>query len=129
MKICPPTITILSFLFIAVGIISTGFRVWQFNVVRPTFLEQLYILIVGVLAVVAGVYMMRGRNWARWLAIGWLSFHVVVSAFYELRALAFHLVFVALLAWLLFRRESQEWFMSAPKAAEPPVPTDLPPAS
>jgi hypothetical protein len=130
MKICPPTITVLSFLFVAIGVISTGVHVWQFNVARPTFFEEAGIYTIGALAVIAGIYMLRGRNWARWLAMGWICFHVIVAAFnqsvgWASIGLLIHAVFVALLAWFLFRRESQQWFKPQPVVA--PTGTPLPP--
>jgi hypothetical protein len=125
MKNCPPTVTLLSFLFVAVGVISTAVHVWQFNITRPTKLEVAGVFAIGTLAVVAGIYMLRGRNWARWLALGWISFHVIVAAFNQPLGLVIHGVFVVLLAWLLFRRESQQWF--DPKPVPAPPPTVLPP--
>jgi hypothetical protein len=130
MKTCPPTITLLSFLFVAIGVISTAAHIWQFNISKPTFLEEAGIYVIGALAVVAGIYMLRGRNWARWLALGWICFHVFVAAFNQSIGLAIiglliHAVFVALLAWFLFRRESQEWFKPKPVAA--PAEFSLPP--
>ncbi|MGP8253717.1 MAG: hypothetical protein ACLQHF_16935 [Terracidiphilus sp.] len=126
MKTRPSTITLLSFLFIAIGIISTGVRVWQFNVVPPTLPEEVEIYSAGALAVVAGIFLLRAKNWARWLALGWICFHVIVAAFYQPLGLVIHVVFVALLAWFLFRPESQQWFKPEPQAAPPSVP--LPPA-
>jgi hypothetical protein len=145
MKTCPPTITLISFLFVAIGVISTGVHVWQFDISKPTFLEEAGVYTIGTLAVVAGIYMLRGRNWARWLALGWISFHVLVAAFNQpfgqaIIGVAIHAVFVALLAWFLFRRESQEWFKPQPAAAltefpfpppdlpQPPPDDPLPPA-
>jgi hypothetical protein len=135
MKTCPPTITLLSFLFIAVGVISTAVHVWQFKISRPTQLEEAGIYVIGSLAVIAGIFMLRGRNWARWLALGWISFHVIVAALNRPLGMAtfgllIHAIFVALLAWFLFRRESQEWFSPRPAAAPAgvPLPTpDVPP--
>ena len=122
MKNCPPTITLLSFLFIAVGIISTGVHVWQFRVAQPTQLEAAGIVAIGALAVVAGIYMMRGKNWARWLALAWISFHVIIAALDQPIGLIIHAIFVALLAWFLFRRESQQWFNPKPADTPPQAP-------
>jgi len=131
MKTCPPIITLLSFLFIAIGVISTAVHVWQFSISKPTALEEAGIYATGGLAVAAGIYMLRGRNWARWLALAWISFHVIVGALNQtfgsaLIGIAIHSVFVALLAWFLFRRESREWFNPQPAAA--PVEFTLPPS-
>jgi hypothetical protein len=129
MKTCPPTITLISFLFVVIGVISTAVHVWQFKVSRPTFLEEVGVYAIGALAVVAGIYMLRGRNWARWLALGWICFHVIVAAFNQPIGLVIHVVFVGLLAWFLFRRESRRWFSPRPEAATPtiPLPPDPPP--
>ncbi|MFZ0301623.1 MAG: hypothetical protein WAL75_03015 [Terracidiphilus sp.] len=127
MKTRPPTITLLSFLFIAVGVISTAAHVWQFNIEKPSALEEAGIFVIGALAVLAGVYMLRGKNWARWLALAWISFHVIVAAFNQPLGLIIHVVFVVLLAWLLFRRESQQWFNPRPEAAPLKPPSDPPP--
>jgi len=125
MKTRPPTVTVISFFFVAVGIISTALHVWQFDITRPSQLEETGIYAIGAAAVVAGIYMLQGRNWARWLALGWISFHVIVAAFNRPLGLLVHGVFIALLAWFLFRRESQEWFRPAPQA-EPPAPPPPP---
>ena len=36
------------------------------------------------LAIVCGVFLLRGHNWARWLALAWIAFHVVLSAFHAI---------------------------------------------
>ena len=47
--------------------------------------------------------MLRGRNWARWGALAWMLFHVILSAFHALHEFAIHAVFLAIMARLLFR--------------------------
>ena len=34
-----------------------------------------------LLAMVSGAFMLRGHNWARWLALAWIIFHVILSIF------------------------------------------------
>ena len=63
-----------------------------------------------VLAIVAGVFMLRGSNWARWLAILWIASHVIISAFHPISELAIHIVVFALFAFVLFRSESADYF-------------------
>ena len=33
--------------------------------------------------IVAGVFMLYGHNWARWLLVVWLAFHVIVGALHS----------------------------------------------
>ena len=57
--------------------------------------------------------MLRGHNWARWLAMAWIGFHVVVSGFDSFPAFAFHGVMFAVFAYFLFRKQAAEYFRSA----------------
>lgn len=67
-----------------------------------------------VLAVIAGIFMLCGRNWARWLALAWMAFHVALTLITS-QSLIVHLVIFLLIAWLLFRPESQAYFQQATK--------------
>ncbi len=54
--------------------------------------------------------MLRGHNWARWLAIAWMGFHVGLSAFHAFHELAIHSLFFAAITWLLFRPAAARYF-------------------
>ena len=69
---------------------------------------------VRALAVVGGAFVLRGRNWARWLLAAWMVFHVVVSFFHSLGEMAAHLVIFALLSYALFRRQAAEYVAAQP---------------
>ena len=55
-----------------------------------------------LIAIVCGVFLLRGHNWARWVALAWIAFHVVVSAFHTFPEFAIHCLFCAVIAWFLF---------------------------
>jgi NAD(P)-dependent dehydrogenase (short-subunit alcohol dehydrogenase family) len=57
------------------GILETQMRPFPFDLVIVSLLRML--------AIVSGAYMLRGANWARWLAISWIAFHVGVSYFHS----------------------------------------------
>jgi hypothetical protein len=132
----PPTITALAVLYMVVGLVSTSYHFSAFKTFPLTFLsitETSLMFVIGALAVVAGYYMLRGRNWARWLAFSWTVFHVILSAFQSPWGLVFHSVFVFLLGLLLFNKEANQWFKprlapatEAPPAIPPPG-ADIPP--
>jgi len=107
----PVSILVLACLYLAVGI--AGF-VGHFRDLRQP--DGVWIELTELLAVVAGAFMLRGQNWARWLALGWMAFHVVLSAFGALRELAVHSLMLALIAWLLFRPEARRYFRGAEAA-------------
>ena len=73
----PLPVTILGCLFIVVGLVGLAYHLSQ----RPLDRWVALISFIEIIAVVGGVFLLKGRNWARWLMLGWLAFHVVVSAF------------------------------------------------
>jgi hypothetical protein len=109
----PISITILSWLYIVVGVLSTAEHFVEFRAQRPVLNEVVWITVLGAAAIVAGVFMLRGRNWARWLALAWMAAHVVISALHMMHGLVIHSVVFVLIAYLLFRREAREYFSAA----------------
>src|SRR5262249_785490 len=68
------------------------------------------VFLIHSLAIVCGVYMLRGSNWARWLALAWLAFHVIVSSFHAWHQLLVHGLLLAVVAYLLFRPQTTQYF-------------------
>ncbi|MEO8623505.1 MAG: hypothetical protein ABI625_20680 [bacterium] len=64
--------------------------------------DDLLVLAIGITALIGAVFVLRGRNWARWLLAGWMVLHVVISAG-EPPALGMHLVIFGFMVFLLFR--------------------------
>lgn len=106
----PITITCLSWLYIAVGVLGTAGHYGNFLTHKPTVSEFIWVTALGVAAVVAGFFMLRGHSWARWLAIAWMAAHVVISVFHPLSELIIHCTLLALFSYLLFRRDAREYF-------------------
>lgn len=108
----PLSVTIVGCVYIAVGaagcaLHSADFKTsgFAYDAVLPEF--------VSLIAILGGVYVLRGRNWARWLAIAWISFHVILSAFHSPSELAIHSLFCAILAYFLFRPTAARYFRAA----------------
>jgi hypothetical protein len=106
----PITITSLSWLYIAVGVLGTAGHYADFRAHKPMVNEFVWITVLGTAAVVAGAFMLRGQNWARWLALLWMATHVVISAFHLMHGLIVHCVLLVLIAYILFRPEAREYF-------------------
>ncbi len=104
----PVSVLILGWLYIAVGCV--GFAAHFHDFAKP---EGVWIALTEMLAIIAGVFMLRGKNWARWLAIAWMAFHVALSAWPVSIQLAVHgLLFVAI-TWLLLRPDAGRFFRGA----------------
>lgn len=110
----PLAVTIFGWLYIAVG--TVGFAYHGAEVIQARHAIQyddVWIELVECVAIISGAFMLRGHNWARWLALAWIAFHVVLSAFHSFGQLAIHGLFCAVIAWFLFRPEAARYFRGA----------------
>jgi hypothetical protein len=110
----PFQVTLLGWLFIGVGIVSTAYHLVQGALDRWTA----PIVFVGAIAVVAGFYLLRGAGWARWLVLAWLAFHVVVSALNSVWDAMPHVVLLLAVGYFLLGPPTSEYFQRA-KLDEP----------
>jgi hypothetical protein len=62
------------------------------------------------LAIVGGVGLLRGQNWARWLLAAWMITHIGISLFHNVVEVMMHTVIFALLAYSLFRPSADPYF-------------------
>jgi hypothetical protein len=104
----PISVTILSWILIAAGAVGLVYHITEFRTLHPV--EFLAIELIRVVAVVAGVYMLRGANWARWLAVAWIALHVGISYFHSWGEMAMHAVILVVFAIALFTRRAGEYF-------------------
>jgi hypothetical protein len=112
----PLPVIIIACLYIATGAIGVVYHLTEFKA-RPSFQSFQYdivlIELVSLMAIVAGAFMLRGYNWARWLAVAWIAFHVVLSAFHSWRELAMHSLLLVIFAFFLFRPAANRYFNAA----------------
>ncbi len=78
----PISVTVIACLYVATGAIGFAYHAGEFRGGQPVRFELSGIELIRIGAVVSGVFMLRGRNWARWLALVWMGYHVVLSAFH-----------------------------------------------
>jgi hypothetical protein len=110
----PMTVTILGWLYVGVGALSTAAHLADFRAHQFTVNEFAWISALGAAAVLAGAFMLRGHNWARWLALAWIASHVVISAYHPPHELVMHCALLVLFSYLLlFRLESRNYFNAA----------------
>jgi len=106
----PLSITILAAVYILVG--AVGFF-YHFRQAIPLNRDGALIELTELLAFTAGVFLLRGHNWARWLALAWMGFHVILTAFVPLVPFLIHCLFFAVIAWLLLRPPARRYFRPA----------------
>ena len=99
----PLAFTIIGWLFIAAGSVGFLYHIMELNLRDPLANDTVWVSLVRLLAVLGGVYLLRGRSWARWLLIIWVAFHVGLSAFHTHTGLLAHSVLLVVVAWFLLR--------------------------
>ena len=109
----PISITILACVYIAVGVV--GFA-YHFREIVALQNDSLWIALTEALAIVCGVFMLLGHNWARWLALAWIGFHVILSAFHSIHEVVMHSLICALIAWILLHPTASRYFRSSQTA-------------
>jgi hypothetical protein len=106
----PLSVTILGCVYIAVGAIGFAYHWTDLGASEAFRYDGVWIELVRLLALICGAFMLRGHNWARWVAIAWIGFHVILSAFHSLGEFAMHCLFCAVIGWFLFRPDAARYF-------------------
>jgi hypothetical protein len=103
----PLAVTILACVYLLTG--AVGF-VGHFRESVAAPREGVLIELLELLALLSGAFLLRGRNWARWLALAWIAFHVILSFWDPVQRLVAHCVFLILIAWILFHPSAARYF-------------------
>jgi hypothetical protein len=111
----PISVTIISWLLIAAGALGLVYHLMDFRT-APFQVEIIWISLVRVLAIAAGIFMLRGCDWARWLALAWIAFHVAISVFHSVQQTIVHVLFLGLFGYFLLRRDAGSYFRSRASA-------------
>jgi hypothetical protein len=117
----PCSITVISWLFIAIGVMALFGGMLPLAQRMTEFKQHPFgfglIQVVRILAIIAGAFMLCGFNWARWLMVVWLTFHVILSAFHSPVELMIHTLLFVVVAYFLFRAPARDYFHAARAAA------------
>jgi hypothetical protein len=106
----PLPVTVIGWLYIATGAIGFVYHLGEFSIGQAFRYNALWIELVRLVAIVCGAFLLRGRNWARWVVLAWMGFHVIVGALHSVPQLAIHCLFLAAIAYFLFRSDAGRFF-------------------
>ena len=108
----PRSITILSGIFIGVGFVALVHHslppIAEIEAGHPG--EFALIVVTELAAILSGVLMLRGSNVGRWLLVGWLAFHVILSLRHSLPELAIHTAMLVIVLYFLFHPRASAYF-------------------
>jgi len=113
----PLSVTILGWLFVAAGVVGLAYHATEFKIERPFENDAAWVCSVRLLAIVDGAFLLRGHNWARWLAIAWMAWHVGLSVFHPWSELIVHALLLVVMAFFLFRPRASAYFRAASTSA------------
>jgi hypothetical protein len=103
----PIAITLIAALYFALGILGFAHNFSGFLALQR---DAIYAEITEVIAFIAGAGLYFAQNWARWLALAWIAFHVYLASLNSTREMALHAFFLVAIGWILFRPESRTFF-------------------
>ena len=114
MKKCPIAVTVIAVLLALTGAAGLIGDLLHLKSIAAEHYETIWIAVIHALAIVSGAFMLVGRNWARWLALAWMAFHVAISFGHPLQQLLIHAALLLLFIWILFfLSEARAWFGSS----------------
>lgn len=116
MKERPLSITIISWLFILFGSIALLSGLLPIggataDQLVAEFKSHWMVHVARLAAIVSGLFMLRGFNWARWLLVAWIVFHITIGALHSLTQLLIHVAIFSVILFFLFRPRASAYFV------------------
>ncbi len=115
MKKRPVPVVVVSVLFMLVGCVGFVYHVKEIFNSNNNLYETIGVLLLRIVAVVCGLLLLFRINWARWLAVIWLIYHVIISGFHSASEMIVHIGFLILISVLLFLPVSSAYFRKTNK--------------
>jgi hypothetical protein len=106
----PLAVLVIGWIFILAGVVGLTYHLTELNPQRPFENDAIWVLLVRLLAIIGGLFMLRGSDWARWLLVMWMAYHIILSAFHSMFELITHTVLLAVIAYFLFRPHVSAYF-------------------
>jgi hypothetical protein len=119
----PLSITVISWIFIAFGGIALPISLLPLvdssaaNRMAGHRFEFWLTTVIQLLALISGVFMLYRFNWARWLLVVWVGYHIILSALHSLSELLVHTLLFAVVLYFVFRSQASAYFRGARAAA------------
>jgi hypothetical protein len=114
----PLTVTLIGWLLIVAGAVGIVYHLKELGTGQPIRFENVAILLLRLIAIVSGVFLLKGRDWARWLSLAWIGLHVFISFFHSLQQVMMHGSLFALIGYALTRPEARVYFNRSKKEKE-----------
>lgn len=115
MKKRPMVVTIVCVLFIVIGIagLIRGVYTLRYSsggITGHDVMDAGLVALTSLVALLGGLFMLRAANWARWLCLAWMAFHVVISLGHDRLQFIVHSIWLVVLTVALFWPSSSAYF-------------------
>ena len=118
----PWPVTAVGILFVLAGIVGLVYHGLRPRQPGPVDTDLYLVLSIRLLALVTGVFLFRGANWARWMAMAWMAYHIGLSAFESsVQGVAVHFALLVIIGYLLLRSDSSTYFRRVTRPPELPA--------
>jgi len=111
MKKRPLSVTIIGWLFIVVGAI--GFLYHSNELRSPSRFGSylIWVCLLRLIAIVSGAFLLRGSNWARWVLLIWIAYHVGLGVLHSWSDVLIHSLILIVIAFFLLRPQASGYFL------------------
>jgi hypothetical protein len=106
----PVAVIVIGGIFLVAGVIGFSYHATEFRRHGSFPYDVLWVCLVRLVAVISAVFMLRGRNWGRWVLVIWMGYHVILSVFHSTSQVIVHGLLLVVIAYLLFRPSSSAYF-------------------
>lgn len=105
----PLAVTIIGCLFIVAGVTGIIYHApeWKASGMQA---ESILAFVVRVVAIVGGIFTLKGSNFARWVLVIWILYHVVLSFYHSTAELVTHIAISIAVFFGLFNSKANEYF-------------------
>ncbi len=105
----PLTVAIICCLFIVAGVTGIIYHApeWKATGMQA---DTILAFVVRVAAIVGGIFTLKGSNFARWVLVIWIVYHVVLSFYHSTAELVTHIAVTIVVLLGLFNSKANEYF-------------------
>lgn len=102
-------VSIISFIYIAASAMGIIYHAVELKQIASNP-EVIWVLTVRLLAIAGGVFALRSANWARWLLVAWIIYHVIISFYHSTAEIIMHAVVTVITIASLYNAKANTYF-------------------
>ena len=110
MKSPPLPVLIVAVALMLAGVVGFFYHLKDFSDPGEKLYMVVLVELLRILAIVSGILLLRANNSGRWLSIGWVLLHVVISVFNSMAQTITHIVVLVIVSVLLYLPVSSSYF-------------------